>query len=154
MRSILAVLTITLLSGCSSPGDAPIEPDDDAGGPAAPQPVEVHDVLNLVEGAQQSWTFDLAPGAKEVAIRFFVTGKVVVGAGLPLCFTWDTPSSQDATGVCQGTGAGNLQVTPYFNDGEETLYANDLGAVPGRYMFQLDAQPSTTDFHAQVTITY
>lgn len=157
MRASFASVVLLLLAGCTSPTahDDPSGLGVDAGA-SAPEPVGIHDVVKLTMGVQRGWGFDLAPGAKLVEIRFYGTGpaSAPLGGGQPLCLSFTTPDGSDAAGVCQGSGVGNLQVSPYVVAMERVFYHKGSDATPGHYEFSLDAQPSATEFHAVVTIQY
>jgi hypothetical protein len=150
---VLAVLPF-VLAGCAGAPDADSMTADV--GPfeaAAPEAVSIHDVLDLVAGNQRTWTFQVEPGATTVEMRFFATGNGVPGTGLPTCLTIETPAGNGASGSCQG-GQGNVNLSPYVVMNERVFY-EDSGDVPvGTYKFTLNAQPSTTDFHAVVTVAY
>jgi hypothetical protein len=159
MRAALAVLALSLaalIAGCASPADeaAAAEPVAEAASGASPEPVDIHEVVPLVEGGEATWTFDVEPGATTVEMRFFATGKAVAGTGLPTCLTIETPAGQDTAGICQGGGA-NVQVAPYVVLNERVFYEQSGTDAPiGTYSFTLEAGPSATDFHAMVTVSY
>lgn len=156
MRSLLAFVILPfLVAGCAGPAD-PAPFADEAGVPAIPlEPVSIHEAVPLVEGGQRTWSFTVWPNATTVEMRFFATGKAVAGTGLPTCLTIETPEGPDAAGICQGGGIGNVQVAPYVVLNERVFYERSGTDAPvGTYTFTLDAQPSATDFHAMVTVSY
>lgn len=150
---VLAVLPF-LVAGCAGTPEAQA-PSSDVGPleAAPPEPVDIHEVVPLVQGGSGAWTFEVAPGATDVSIRFFATGKAVVGSGLPTCLTFETPEGSDAAGICQGGGP-NVNVAPYLVLNERVFYERGDDAPVGKYSFTLEGQPSATDFHAVVSVQY
>lgn len=131
-------------------------PSDEATSPAAPvEPVAIHDVVPLVQGAQRTWSFDIGPNATQVEVRFFATGKAVVGGGMPTCVRWEGPKGSDAAGQCIGPGQGNVIVSPsiIFPEGR-TYFALGADAPTGHYTVSLDSEQSAADFHAVVIVAY
>jgi hypothetical protein len=157
MRALLTLAIVPFLfAGCAGTADvaAPLVENEPVQA-ASPEPVAIHDAVNLVDGEQRTWSFTVEPGATTVEMRFFATGKAVAGAGLPTCLTIETPAGADTAGICQGGGTGNVQVAPYLVVNERVFYEDSGADVPaGDYTFTLDAQPSATDFHAMVTVSY
>lgn len=157
MRAILVLALLPfVLAGCAGTQDAdPPTADASPVAAVAPEPVAIHETVPLIEGGEATWTFKVEPGATKVEMRFFATSKAVLGTGLPTCLTIETPELQDAAGICQGGGPGNVQVAPYVVLNERVFYEHSGDDAPvGTYTFTLDAQPSATDFHAIIDVAY
>lgn len=158
MRCILPVAVLAaLLSGCATAPSPTDGPSDDVVSTAAVQPVDFHDVVDLTLGASKSWSFDVGPNATEVSIQFYGTGPqgTPIGGGMPLCLSYETPKGKDAAGTCQGSGVGNIQVSPYVVAVQRTFFHADGPDAPaGHYVFSMEAQQSATEFHALVHVAY
>jgi hypothetical protein len=147
MRVLALLAAAALLAGCSGPAEESGLPLNDPATPA-PEPVDLHEVVNLMAGGSGSWSFDIAPGATSVEVRFYTTG---VGVGMPICVSWETP--EGSADVCDG--GTNIVVSPdLLRLTENVYYEVGGGARPGHYAFQMDAGPRPMDFHAVVRVTY
>jgi hypothetical protein len=155
MRALVALILLPfLLAGCAgSPSDDPAALDPEAAAPA-PEPVDIHEVVDLVQGGSATWTFEVGPGATTVEMRFFATAKAVIGTHLATCLTIETPADQESARVCNSLSP-SVAVSPSQVPNERSFYEQSGAAAPvGTYTFTLDAGPSPTDFHALVTVSY
>jgi hypothetical protein len=154
VRLVLALVPLVLAGCAGAPGAAPPASDAETSMVAAPEPVEIHDVVDLVQGGEKAWTFEVGPGATTVEMRFFATAKAVTGTHLATCLTIETPADQESARVCDSLST-NVVVSPSLVGNERIFYeASGADAPVGTYRFSLDAGPSATDFHAVVTVAY
>ena len=168
LMRLVPVVALLFLAGCIE-ASTPQGPASDVVAPesAAPEPVEIHDVIDLAmepTGVQRTWSFNVAEGATEVSMRFFATGKAAAGGTGLTCLGFETPEMTGAAGVCAGVPNVNLVVSPTYVVNEVNEVANQVAnervffessePVPGSYSFTLDAKPSATDFHAVVHVAY
>jgi hypothetical protein len=149
MRVLALLAAAFLLAGCSGPVEESGSPTNEPAA-AAPEPVDIHEVVNLMAGGSGSWSFDIAEGARSVEVRFYTAGAGV-GVGLPICVSWEAP--EGSAEVCDG--GTNIIVSPdLLLLTEKVYYEVGGGAMPGHYAFQMDAGPRPVDFHAVVSVTY
>ncbi len=154
MRAIVVLSLLPfVLAGCAGAQDADPSTADAASMEAPPEAVDIHEVVDLVQGGSESWTFEVGPGARTVEMRFFATPKAVTGMHMATCLTVDTPADQESDRVCDSLSA---NVAVVVVGGNERVFYEASGAdLPvGTYRFSLDAGPSATDFHAVVTVSY
>lgn len=155
MRVLLVpALVAFVLAGCAgAPAADPSTADPEAASPAPPEAVDIHETVDLVQGGSDTWTFEVGPGATTVEMRFFATPKAVTEMHMATCLTIETPADQEPDRVCNSLSP-NVAVSLVGNN--ERVFYEALGAdAPvGTYTFTLDAGPSATDFHAQVTVAY
>jgi hypothetical protein len=151
---LLPALVGLLLAGCAgAPAANPSTADVEDASPAPPEAVDIHDVVDLVQGGSETWTFEVGPGATTVEMRFFATAKAVTGMHMATCLTVETPADQESDRVCDSLSP-NVAVTLVGNNERVFYEASGADAPVGTYRFTLDAGPSATDFHAQVTVSY
>jgi hypothetical protein len=155
MRVLLVLAIVAfVLAGCAGAPAADPSTADAASMEAPPEAVDIHDVVDLVQGGSETWTFEVGPGATTVEMRFFATAKAVAGTGLATCLTIVTPAAQESADVCESL-SGNVVVSPSLVPNERIFYeASGADAPVGTYRFTLEAGPSATDFHAMVTVSY
>lgn len=151
MRLVALLAAIPLfLAGCADGADPSTGDEADDALQATPEPVAIHDTVPLVQGGQRTWSFEIAPGATAVEMRFFATG--VPGTSLSTCLTGKTPAGP--VSVCQA-GSLSVQVTPDLLANEHVFYEmTGTGSPVGSYTFTLESAPSAADFHAMVTVNY
>jgi hypothetical protein len=151
---LLPALVAFVLAGCAgAPPADPSTADAEDASPAPPEAVDIHETVDLVQGSQKTWTFEVGPGATTVEMRFFATPKAVTDTHLATCLTIETPADQEPAHVCNSLSP-NVAVS-LVGSNERVFYeASGAGAPVGTYKFTLDAGPSPTDFHAMVTVSY
>ena len=153
VRFVLALVPFVLAGCAGAPGAAPPASDAGTSMVAAPEPVDIHETVDLVQGGSDTWTFEVGPGATTVEMRFFATPKAVTGMHMATCLTVETPADQESDRVCDSLSA-NVAVSLVGNNERVFYEASGADAPVGTYTFTLDAGPSATDFHAMVTVAY
>jgi hypothetical protein len=162
LRCFLAfVATLSLLAGCLSPSaDPPLASDNPA--PTTAEPVTIDETVDLLQGVDgESWDFSIAPGAREVVIRFAVEGRgSQAWVGRSVCLTYhvesvDNGASEGSEGQCP-SGAGNVvaQPPPFGVEERVMLEWDGSTAGPGHYSFGLKADPQPADLHVSVNVSY
>lgn len=167
MRKVWTLLFLGLMSsafsGCLAEPDAAARQEDAAeeSEQLQPSPVNIQERIDLTMGLDgKSWSFEVAPGVTQAAIRFSLQGKEnLAWVPRPACLEYSASSGATETTGTEGscpTSPGNVVVQlPLPRVEERVLFDWQESAVLlGEYGFQFSAEPQVADLVVDVKISY